>query len=354
MRTIDLRSKFAASVAIGTAIGALAVSCATPAAGPAGDAAAPETAMTEAVGRSSPTTSADRLAVVATTTIVGDVVSQVGGSYIDLSVLLPTGVDPHSFDATPQDAAAIAESEVVFTNGLGLESFLDPLLRSAGSDVRVVAVSEGISPRQMAAANHADHSEHADHAGREGLDASGHMEGEGQPDPHVWFAPNNVMVWADNIATTLGELDPAHAAQFDANATDYTAELRNLDKWVLEQVATIPAERRRLVTDHQLLGYFADRYGFEQVGNLLPGLSTLAEPSAAQLATLQDAIVDQGVRAVFVGTSVNPQLAERVAEDTGCRLVEIYTGSLSEPGGPADTYLEFMRYNVSAIVEALK
>ena len=124
--------------------------------------------------------------------------------------------------------------------------------------------------------------------------------------------------------------------------------------WIEEQVATIPQLDRRLVTDHTVLGYFSERYGFEQAGAVFPGYSSLAEPSARELAGLQDAIAEQGVKAVFVGTTVNPDLASRVAEDTGARLVFLYTGALSEPSGPAGDYISFMKYNVGAIVDALR
>ena len=134
----------------------------------------------------------------------------------------------------------------------------------------------------------------------------------------------------------------------------YRQELIDLDQWILEQVAQIPEANRELVTDHQLFIYFANRYGFEQIGAIVPGYSTLSEPSAQELAQLEDAIRELGVRAIFVGNTVNPALAQRVANDTGTKLVFLYTGSLTEATGPAPTYLDYMRFNVQAIVEALK
>jgi ABC-type Zn uptake system ZnuABC Zn-binding protein ZnuA len=127
-----------------------------------------------------------------------------------------------------------------------------------------------------------------------------------------------------------------------------------LDAWIREPVAQIPAENRQMITDHPLLGYFVDEYGIDQDGAIIPGYSSMAEPSAQELAQIEDAIVALGVPAIFVGNSVNPALAERVASDTGVQLVFFYTGSLSEAGGEAETYLDYMRYNTNAIVEALK
>jgi ABC-type Zn uptake system ZnuABC Zn-binding protein ZnuA len=148
-------------------------------------------------------------------------------------------------------------------------------------------------------------------------------------------------------------LDPANAETYRANAAAYIAELTALDEWIEEQVAQVPPERRKLVTDHEVFGYFAQRYGFEQVGAVISGVSTLAEPSAQEMAALQERIGELDVPAIFVGTTVNPTLAESVARDTGTQIVELYTGSLSDAGGPAPTYIEYMRYNVSRIVEAL-
>lgn len=281
-----------------------------------------------------------KLHVVATTTLAGDVVRQVGGDAIDLRVLLPVGADPHNFTPTPQEVAAVAEADVIFTVGLGLEAFLEPLLANAGSHAQVVALSDGIAtlapPAELPGAQEA-----GDHA-------------EAAVDPHVWFDPQNVSIWVDNAARALSAADPAQAATYQANAQRYHQELQALDRWIVEQVAAVPAADRQLVTDHLIFSYFAQRYGFAQVGAVIPGYSTLSEPSAQELAALEDAIRQTGVKAILLGNTVNPALAERVAGDTGTRLVQVYTDSLTAPGGEADTYLAFMRYNVRAMVDALK
>ncbi len=278
--------------------------------------------------------------VVVTTTLAGDVVRQVGGDAIDLQVLLPVGADPHNFAPTPQEVAAVAEADVIFTVGLGLEAFMERLLANAGSRAQVVALSEGVTTLASPEESH-DETESDEH-------------GDEEVDPHVWFDPNNVTAWVDSAEAALREIDPAQAATYQANAAAYRAALQELDQWIVEQVATIAESNRQLVTDHLIFGYFAQRYGFEQVGAVIPGYSTLAEPSAQELAALEDAIRQAGVKAILLGNTVNPALAERVASDTGTRLVPVYTDSLTAPGGEADSYLAFMRYNVRTIVDALK
>ncbi|MBN1484125.1 MAG: zinc ABC transporter substrate-binding protein [Chloroflexia bacterium] len=280
-----------------------------------------------------PLAAGERLRIVATTSIVGDVVQQVGGEKIDLTVLLPLGSDPHSFEPTPRDIAAVSDAHLVLANGAGLELFLEDLLESAAAEGKMVPLSAGLPLLQSQAGHEHEHDAY---------------------DPHVWFDVSNVIHWTHNVEQALGALDPAHAAVYEANAAAYVHELQSLDAWIEEQVAQVPPANRKLVTDHTAFTYFAHRYGFEQVGAIFPGYSTLSEPSAQELAALERAIQQYEVKAVFVGRTVNPSTAQQVAEDTGVRLVLLYIGSLSEAGGPADSYEAMMRYDVSAIVEALR
>ncbi|MGD9092465.1 MAG: metal ABC transporter substrate-binding protein [Anaerolineales bacterium] len=268
------------------------------------------------------------LKLVATTTIVGDVVHNIAGETAEVVVLLPPGSDPHGFEPTPQDIALVSEADLVFANGAGLEEFLDPLIESAEAQDKIIYVSEGINL----------------------IKSNDSEENEGG-DPHTWTDPNNVLLWANNIEQTLSKAAPDNAQMYQINAEEYRQKLTTLDQWVQEQVAQVSEDDRRLVTDHQVFAYFSDEYGFTQVGTLIPGYSSMAEPSAQGLAEIEDAIKALGVKAVFVGNTVNPNLAQRVAEDTGTELVFVYTGSLGEE---AESYLEYIRYNVEAIVEALK
>lgn len=272
------------------------------------------------------------ISVVATTSIVGDVVRQVGGNLVSVTVLLPTGSDPHSYQPAPQDVAKISEATLVFANGAGLEEFLQNLIENAGATDRLVKVSEGIELKDF------------------GANADEHENG----DPHTWVDPNNVMIWVENIRSNLNQIDPTNANTYQANADHYLTELKELDTWIRNQVDQIPPENRKLVTDHMVFGYFADRYGFEQIGAVIPGYSTLASPSAQDIVAIEDAIQNFSVKAIFVGKTINPTIAQRIAEDTGVKLVFLYHGSLSEASGPAASYLDYMRYNVTEIVNALK
>ncbi|MFH2103454.1 MAG: metal ABC transporter substrate-binding protein [Chloroflexota bacterium] len=280
----------------------------------------------------------DRLQVLATTSIVADVVEQVGGDYVKVTTLLPLGTDPHTFEPCPQDAAAIVDAAIVFANGAGLEEFLQPLLGSAGATDKLVEVSAGIELLAFEEEHHEGDEEHEHEGG----------------DPHTWMDPNNVILWTENIAAALSAADPEHAADYQANAEAYIAALADLDAWIRSEVAQVPAESRLLVTDHGVFSYFADEYGFTQVGTITGSFSTNASPSAQELAALEDDIRSFGIRAVFVGETANQSLAEQVAADTGIQIVIIYHASLTDDSGPVPSYLEFMRYNVSAIVEALK
>jgi manganese/iron transport system substrate-binding protein len=279
-----------------------------------------------------PLAEGERLKVVATTNIVGDVVSNVGGDLIDLTTLMGQGVDPHSYVPIPAHIAAIHDAHLVFANGAGLEANLEETLKSAGGDAVEVSLSEGLELRQMEDPGHGGHHE---------------------DDPHVWLDVQNVIHWVEIIRQALSALDPEHAEIYRANAAAYTRELEDLDAWVVAQVAAIPEANRRLVTNHPAFGYFADRYGLEQLGAVYP-LSPSSEPSAQEIAALEDAIRQYDVPAVFTESTVNPRLAQQVAQDTGVRLVTLYTGSLGEPGSGVESYLALIRFNVEAITGALR
>lgn len=279
-----------------------------------------------------------KLHVVATSNIVADVVAQVGGDHIDLYAMLPVGADPHSYQATPQDLRMLTDADVVFINGLGLEEAMALALEDFAA--KTVVVNTGFTAIEFGEGED-DHADEDDH----------HHEGV---DPHTWFNVHAVEIWAYNIAHALSDLDPTNAEAYEAAAEAYIQELEALHDELEALVMQIPAEKRKLVTDHDALGYLAAEYGFEIVGSVIPSFSTLAEPSAQQLAALQTQIRAQGVEAIFVGTTVNPNLEAQLARDLGIQIVAIYTGSLSDADGPTATYLDFMRYNVGAIVEALK
>ena len=284
------------------------------------------------------------LDLVVTTTFIGDVVKQVAGEIPHITVLLEPGQNPHSYQPAPQDMVMISRADAIFINGLDLEEFLDDLLDSSGTEAELIVVSEGIQllglPDQDGAGGD-DHEDEEDHDHGVGYD------------PHVWFDPNNLIIWTENIVSALSRLDPAHTADYQANGQAYQDELITLDSWIRVEIDRIPEENRKLVTDHASLGYFAEQYGFSQIGAVIPALTTEAETSGQELAGLIDTIRESQVKAIFVGMDFDPTLAQRVAEETGVELVPLYFGSLSD-GEPAGTYLDFMRFDVSAIVNALK
>jgi len=234
----------------------------------------------------------------------------------------------------------------VFITGLHLEDALDSILDSLAEGSNIVSVNAGVETIEFAETGHGEE----DH-GEEGASHEHQHEG---PDPHTWFSIHAVEQWVDNIEHVLSELDPANAALYAENAAAYRAELMALEAELDSLIAELPPGQRKLVTDHESLGYFAAEYDFELIGTVIPALSTLASPSAGELAALQEQIEAAGVPAIFVGTTVNPDLAEQLAHDVGVQVVSIYTGSLSEADGPATSYLDFMRYNVKTIVDALK
>jgi len=274
----------------------------------------------------------DRIPVVATTSILADVVSRVGGDLVSVTALVPPGANEHAYQPSPRDIAAVSDAALVFEVGLGLEEFMATIITNAGTQVEPVTVSEGITTREFTG------------GGDEHFSA----------DPHVWMDPANVIIWTRNISAALSAYDPAHRDAYDANSAAYITELEALDTWISQQVAKIPPENRRIVTDHMLFGYFAEKYGFTVVGAIIPSYSSGAQPSARELADLEQSIRQFDVKVILVGNTVNPSLASQIADDTGIRLVQFYTGSLSEPDGPAATYLDYMRYNVSTIVGALE
>lgn len=278
-----------------------------------------------------------QIQVVASTTMVGDVVSQIAGDKIELTILYPVGTDPHTFEPRPQDVAAISDAQVIFLNGLELEHSLEPVIESnARGDV--IEVSDGVDVLAFES-EHEDEGEEHDHAAG---------------DPHTWMDPNCVMIWVENIEKEFSRLDPQNAEFYHQNAQNYLAQLKDLDAWIREEVDKIPASERKLVTDHENMGYFIRRYGFTMSGLLVDSLSTAASPSAQALSALQDAIIDQQVKAIFIGSTVNPALAQQIAKDTGVNLITIKTESLGEPGSETASYLTYMKTLVTVIVNGLQ
>lgn len=285
--------------------------------------------------------------VLVVETFLADIVQNIAGDRLKVETLMPSGIDPHSYQPSPQDVARIAESDLLILNQLGLEEALEKVLLSAGGDFILVEASAGLTSRDLADDLHEGEGPHDEEAAEVGS----HYD----TDPHFWLDPINVITFVKNIRDGLIQVDPAGAEIYTLNAETFIAELIQLDAWIIEQVAQIPLQRRLLVTNHESLGYFADRYGFTIVGSIIPSVTTGASPSAQDLAALIDRIKETGAPAVFLETGTNPRLAEQLKAETGIKIAPgIYSHSTTEREGPASSYLEMMRYNTTVIVEALK
>ena len=300
----------------------------------------------------------DRLRVVATNSILGDMVTNVAGDAVDVTVLVPIGGDPHTYEPTPADAGAIADADIVFENGLGLEPWLDDVYSASGSDAQRVVVTSGVTPLRVA-----DEPQFAEDGATTAdqpappTTGSGPANGEeGAYDPHVWFDVANAKLMVAAIEAALVAADADDADAVTANAANYQAQLDTLDQLVLDQVATLPAARRKLVTSHDTFAYFARRYGFEIVGTALPSITTeSADPSAAAIAALVDEIRATGVPAVFPENTSNPELLDQIAAEAGVSVgPQLYTDALGDPGSDGDTYIDLITYDVTAIVTALQ
>ena len=276
----------------------------------------------------------DRPLVVVTTNILGDVVGELVGEQAEVVTLMPPGADPHSFGISAQDAARIREADLLVSNGLGLEEGLATHVEAArGDGVAVVEAGAAVEPVEWATE-----------------DASG-------VDPHFWTDPAQMLAVVDSLSTALGEhVDGLDRERLAADAGEYRAQVQELDAWMTDQLATVPADRRNLVTNHHVFGHLADRYGFTVVGAVIPSGSTLASPSASDLEDLAGAIREAGVRTVFADSSQPDRLAQVLAEQAGLdvAVVPLFTESLTATGEGAETYLQMMRANTEDIVGGLR
>ena len=275
---------------------------------------------------------AERIPVVASFSILGDLVAVVGGDRVSVTTLVGPDQDAHVFEPRPSDVKAVAQARVFVVNGLGFEGWLNRLQRSAGFKGTTIVAAEGVRARKM---------EDEDHPGRT------------VTDPHAWQDPSNVKIYVRNIARGLSELDPEHAAEYQSNGTAYAAQLDALDAWAREQYQSIPTEKRRLITSHDAFGYHAAHYG---VQFLAPqGVSTESEPSAKEVARLIKQIKRDKIKAVFMENMSNPKLLAQLARDAGVSPAgKLYADALSAKDGPAADYLAMMRYNVQQILAGLR
>lgn len=275
----------------------------------------------------------DRPEIIVTTNILGDVVRNLAGDQADVTVLMRPNADPHSFEISAQEAAAMSDADLLVSNGLGLEEGLQQHLDRASS--------EGVET--FTAGDHVD------------VLAYTSEEAGGADDPHFWTDPAQMIAVVDALETAIADLDGIDRAQLETDVAEYRAELTALDEEMTAAFATIPAERRQLVTNHHVFGYLAERFDFEIVGAVIPGGTTLAAPSASDLRSLTDAIRTAGVSTIFAESSQPDRLMQVLAEEAGVhvQVTELYTESLTAEGEGADTYLSMMRTNSERITEGL-
>lgn len=320
--------------------------------------------------------SGDKPTIVVTTNILGDVVGELVGDEAEVVTIMPVGADPHSFSPSAQQTNEIRQADALIVNGAGFEEGLLDVIESAEADgVPTYEAISAVEPLEFADEHdhadeeaHEDGEAHADEAGDEhtegtaGKDGEAHAEEEGDEhahdgtDPHFFTDPVRMVAAVEAISEFLvAEVDGLDAAAIEANTAAYVGELETLDAELTAAFEAIPAERRVLVTNHEVFGYFADRFGFEVVGAVVPSGTTADGASAADLAALAEVVRAEGVPAIFADTSSSDELAQTLAAEVGgdVAVVELFSESLGEPGSGGATYLEMMRTNGQRIADAL-
>jgi manganese/iron transport system substrate-binding protein len=282
----------------------------------------------------------DALRVVATTTVLADLVAHVGGENVTIHSLVPKGGEAHTFDPTPSDATTVADAQLLVMNGLGLDEWLGDLAANAGADdVPVVELAEDLEGvTYLAGEADEDTEDEGDHAGEEF-------------NPHLWLNIQYTILYVERLADALADVDPDNATAYRDNATAYVAELEELDAWARDQMAAIPESQRRVISFHDAFPYFADAYGLEIIGTVIdaPG----QDPSAGEVAALIDTIESEGASAIFTEAQFPTGAAERISEETGAQIVgSLYTDALGD--APVDSYAGMMRFDVQQVVEALE
>jgi zinc/manganese transport system substrate-binding protein len=281
-----------------------------------------------ALGFAATAASAKTLEVVASFSVLADVVKNVGGDHVNVRSLVPPNGDPHEFEPSPDDAKAVKAADVTFVSGEGLETWFERLVKASGSKEKPVVVSLGIKVQKM------------------------DEDGKTVTDPHVWNSIPNVEVWVSNIEKALAKADPQGAADFKANAARYTKELQELDAYARSRIGAVPRDRRKVLTSHDAFGYFGKEYGVTFLSPL--GVSTETEASAADVAKLIDQIKKEWVKVYFIENSNDQRLIKQIADATGAEPGgELYPEALSAADGPAPTYAKLFRYNVDQIATAI-
>ena len=278
-----------------------------------------------------PAVAQGKVKVVATFSILGDLVKNVGGERVEIATLVGPNGDAHVYAPSPADAKYVGAAKVVFVNGLGLEGWMTRLVTASGTKASTVVATMGIKPRRM---------------------EDEHRPGQLVSDPHAWQSIANAKIYVANIRDGLIRADPAGKRDYEANASAYLAKLDTLETEVKEAMAKIPAERRRIITTHDAFGYFGDAYRMEFISP--EGVSTESEVSAQDVAKIIGQIRKQKIPAVFMENISDPRLMQQIARETGARIGgTLYSDALSDEKGPAASYIDMMRHNVKQLAAAL-
>lgn len=302
---------------------------------------------------------AEPLKVVASFSILGDIVREVGGADVSVTTLVGPDGDAHGYEPTPGDAKKLADARVLVVNGLDFETWLPKLTKASGFAGQTVTASRGVAPRKFAGHGDGDGHDHDhDHDHKHDHDHDddhkhGHHHHHGDADPHAWQSLANGVIYARNVADGLAAADPAHAQAYRQRADTYIAKLQALDASVRKTFDAIGADRRKVVTSHDAFGYFGDAYGVTFIPAM--GVSTDAEPSAREVAAIIEQVRRDKVPAVFVENISSPKLVQQIARETGAKVGgTLYSDALSKPGQPGATYLEMFEWNARQLAAALQ
>ena len=287
-----------------------------------------------------PTTPKEKLKIVASFSILGDLIRQVGKDLVDVTIIVPENTDPHLYQPNPKDAKLLAKADLVMTNGLGFEGWLDRLIENSGYKGPIIIATKNVKPRSLIP------------------DKNTQSKTETAKDPHAWHSAPNAILYVDVIAEALKEALPDHKYTIEKNKQFYVNQLKELDSWIRQTYSTLPSSQRYVVTTHDAFWYYGDTYAVHFLSPV--GISTDAEPAAADVAKLITEIREKKIRAVFIENLSNGKLLEEIAQEAKVTLGgTLYADSLSESPptntlSPATTYIDMMRYNTTEIMNALR
>ncbi|MBB5215452.1 metal ABC transporter solute-binding protein, Zn/Mn family [Parapusillimonas granuli] len=315
---------------------------------------APASALAQPAGLAGPP-----LKVVASFSILGDMVREIGGEHVSLTTIVGPDADAHTFEPSPKNVQALAKAQVLVLNGLDFEPWLPRLVESAGFKGLQVLASKGVPVRHLSTegprehAGHAEHDHDEDHDDEDHDEAPGHGHAHGDVDPHAWQSLSNGMIYAANIADGLGAADPARRAYYKNRARLYIEKMKKLDAEIKLALSDVPKHKRKVISSHDAFGYFADAYGIQFLA--VTGISNQAEPSAREVAALIDRVRRESIAGVFIENAASPKLVEQIARETGAKVGgTLYSDALAKADQPASSYLGMFTWNAGQLIYVLK